>query len=77
MAEKHTILGGKVHVYQRAGSPAWQCATYLDGENPIVLHHTSCNVLYGHLPKEGKQVVSQSTVMILNIFRVSFALFSG
>ena len=33
MAEKHTILGGKVHVYQRAGSPARQCATYLDGKN--------------------------------------------
>jgi len=33
MAEKHTILGGKVHVYQRVGSPAWQCATYLDGKN--------------------------------------------
>jgi len=33
MAEKHTILGGKVHVYRRVGSPAWQCATYLDGKN--------------------------------------------
>ena len=25
--------GWKVHVYQRVGSPAWQCATYLDGKN--------------------------------------------
>ncbi|MGB5560545.1 MAG: hypothetical protein WBN04_21335 [Paracoccaceae bacterium] len=33
MAEKHTILGGKVCVYQRDGSPVWQCATYLDGKN--------------------------------------------
>jgi integrase len=33
MPEKHTILGGKVHVYIRAGSPVWQCSTYLDGKN--------------------------------------------
>lgn len=33
MAEKHTILGGKVYVYQREGSPVWQCSTYLDGKN--------------------------------------------
>ena len=33
MAEKHTILGGKVHVYQREGSPVWQCSTYLDQRN--------------------------------------------
>ena len=33
MAEKHTILGGKVYVYQRTGSPVWQCSTYLDGKN--------------------------------------------
>ncbi len=33
MAEKHTILGGKVHVYMRPGSPVWQCATFLDGKN--------------------------------------------
>jgi len=33
MPEKHTILGGKVHVYQRANSSHWQCATYLAGKN--------------------------------------------
>ena len=33
MVEKHTILGGKVYVYQREGSPVWQCSTYLDGKN--------------------------------------------
>ncbi len=33
MPEKHTILGGKVHVYQRTGSPVWQCSTYMDGKN--------------------------------------------
>ncbi len=33
MAEKHTILGGKVYVYQREGSPVWQCSTYLEGKN--------------------------------------------
>ena len=31
--EKHTILGGKVHVYKRPGSPIWQCSTYLVGKN--------------------------------------------
>ncbi len=33
MAEKHTILGGKVHLYKRPGSQVWQCATYLAGRN--------------------------------------------
>ena len=33
MAEKHTILGGKVHVYMREGSPIWQCSTFLEGKN--------------------------------------------
>ncbi|MGF1620405.1 MAG: tyrosine-type recombinase/integrase [Rhodomicrobiaceae bacterium] len=30
---KHTILGGKVHVYKRDGSPKWQCAAFLQGKN--------------------------------------------
>lgn len=33
MAEKHTILGGKVHVYKRPESPIWQCSAYLEGRN--------------------------------------------
>ncbi len=33
MPEKHTILGGKVHVYRRDNSGRWQCATYLAGKN--------------------------------------------
>lgn len=33
MTEKHTILGGKVHVYKRPESPIWQCSAYLDGRN--------------------------------------------
>jgi len=33
MSEKHSILGGKVHVYKRPGSPVWQCSTYLAGKN--------------------------------------------
>ncbi|TPM21616.1 site-specific integrase [Mesorhizobium sp. B2-3-5] len=33
MAEKHTILEGKVHVYRRNGSPIWHCSTYLKGKN--------------------------------------------
>ncbi len=34
MAEqKHSILGGKVHVYKRPDSPIWQCSTYLQGKN--------------------------------------------
>ena len=33
MAEQYTILGGKVHVYQRPNSGCWQCSTYLAGKN--------------------------------------------
>jgi integrase len=33
MAEKHTILGGKVHVYKRPNSSVWQCSTYMHGKN--------------------------------------------
>ena len=33
MAEQYTILGGKVHVYQRPNSSQWQCSTYLAGKN--------------------------------------------
>jgi integrase len=33
MPEKHTILGGKVHVYRRDNSSRWQCATYIAGKN--------------------------------------------
>ena len=32
-SEKHTILGGKVHVYRRPNSPKWQCSTFLNGKN--------------------------------------------
>lgn len=31
--EKHTILGGKVHVYRRERSRYWQCSTFLNGKN--------------------------------------------
>jgi integrase len=30
---KHTILGGKVHVYRRENSRFWQCSTFLNGKN--------------------------------------------
>lgn len=30
---KHTILGGKVHIYRRENSSAWQCSAYLAGKN--------------------------------------------
>jgi integrase len=33
MAEKHELMGGKVHVYRREGSDYWQCSTYLAGKN--------------------------------------------
>lgn len=33
MAEKHAIMGGKVHVYRRDHSSRWQCSTYLGGKN--------------------------------------------
>ena len=34
---KHTILGGKVHVYRRENSRFWQCSTFMQGKN----HRTS------------------------------------
>lgn len=35
MAEsaKHTLMGGKLHVYKRENSDVWQCSTYLGGKN--------------------------------------------
>jgi len=33
MPEKHTILGGKVHVYRLDNSSLWQCSSYLAGKN--------------------------------------------
>ena len=30
---KHSILGGKVHLYKRPNSSCWQCSTYLAGRN--------------------------------------------
>jgi len=36
MTEKHSILGAKVHVYQRENSPVWQCSTYLARNNQRV-----------------------------------------
>ncbi|HEX9727256.1 MAG TPA: hypothetical protein VGA37_01975, partial [Gemmatimonadales bacterium] len=33
MTEKHTILGGKVHVYKRGRSRYWQCSSYFAGRN--------------------------------------------
>ncbi|PHZ84313.1 tyrosine-type recombinase/integrase [Paremcibacter congregatus] len=30
---KHSILGGKVHVYKRENSNHWQCSTYIGGKN--------------------------------------------
>ena len=37
MTEKHSIMGGKLHVYKRENSDCWQCSTYLAGKN----HRTS------------------------------------
>ena len=30
---KHTIMGGKVHVYKRENSSVWQCSAYIKGKN--------------------------------------------
>ncbi len=30
---KHTLMGGKLHVYKRENSNHWQCSTYLNGKN--------------------------------------------
>jgi len=32
MADKHSILGGKVQVYKRERSAVWQCGTYIGGK---------------------------------------------
>lgn len=32
-AIKHSLLGGKVHVYRRENSSQWQCSSYLAGKN--------------------------------------------
>ena len=31
--EKHSIYGGKVHVYRRENSGVWQCSAYIAGKN--------------------------------------------
>lgn len=31
--EKHSVFGGKVHVYRRGESRYWQCSTFLEGRN--------------------------------------------
>ncbi len=33
MAVQHDLMGGKLHVYKRDNSGAWQCSTYLAGKN--------------------------------------------
>lgn len=33
MAAKHTILGGKLHVYKRENSSHWQCSASISGKN--------------------------------------------
>jgi integrase len=33
MAEKHVLMGGKLHVYRRESSGYWQCSTYMEGRN--------------------------------------------
>ena len=33
MVAKHTLMGGKLHVYQRENSGVWQCSAFLGGKN--------------------------------------------
>lgn len=33
MTEHHTMMGGKLHIYRRENSSAWQCSTFLAGKN--------------------------------------------
>lgn len=33
MSDSHSLMGGKLHLYKRSGSSAWQCSTYLKGRN--------------------------------------------
>lgn len=30
---KHSLMGGKLHVYKRENSTCWQCSTYMSGKN--------------------------------------------
>lgn len=31
--QKHTVMGGRVHIYKRENSRHWQCSTFLEGRN--------------------------------------------
>jgi hypothetical protein len=53
MPEKHTILGGKVHVYRRDNSSRWQCATYLAGKNRRVSTKEDSLAKAKDLPRTG------------------------
>ena len=33
MTNKHTLFGGKLHLYKRENSKLWQCSAYLKGQN--------------------------------------------
>lgn len=33
MTQKHTLFGGKLHLYKRENSKFWQCAAFLKGQN--------------------------------------------
>lgn len=33
MQEKHSLFGGKLHIYRRPSSQLWQCSAYLKGKN--------------------------------------------
>lgn len=38
--QKHSLMGGKLHVYRRENSGQWQCSTYLAGRNRRVSTRT-------------------------------------
>jgi len=39
-AQKHALMGGKLHVYRRENSGSWQCSSYLAGRNHRVSTRT-------------------------------------
>lgn len=65
MPEKHSILGGKVHVYRRENSGRWQCSTFLGGRNHRVstgtdsLKHAIDFAEDWYLTLRGKQAAGQ------------------
>lgn len=49
---KHSLMGGKLHVYRRANSGQWQCSAYMAGKN----HRVSTKTDLLKVPRSGESV---------------------